>query len=69
MLRLDMFGQVLSSDSMMRTLITREGDAVVFNSDMILQDSIGGCMIVALITVISDTLVFNLDVSVESRVG
>ena len=66
MLGLDMFGQALSTGCLMGTVITREGDAIVFDTDMILQDSIGRCLVVALVTVIFHTLVFNLDMSIES---
>ena len=39
MLGLEMFGQALSTGCLVWTLITREGDAIVLDTNMILQDS------------------------------
>ena len=39
MLGLEMFGQALSTGCLMWTLITGEGDAIVLDTNMILQDS------------------------------
>ena len=68
MLRLDMSGQALNTGGLVGALITWEGDAIMFASDMILQDSIRRCPEVALIAGISHTLVFGLNMSMESGV-